>query len=183
MGYNGALDNSPEVGKLLRSEQRQLAAALGWKGRLRMISASNRVVNALVAMRHFIVGRRETPLWVPAGPPPLDISEGAFMALVVEHLEAAGWAVHHETISSRTKHGFPDLVAVRPPRLLIAELKTTKGAPDLAQLWWMEDLLRCKGDTFTYHFWTPCDWTAILLAIAPPNTPFEPHQTIAHLTK
>lgn len=105
------------------------------------------------------------------------------MALVVEHLEHAGWAVHHETISSRTKHGFPDLVATRPPRVIVAELKTTKGAPDLAQLWWMQDLLRCRSDTFQYHFWTPADWPAILLAIAPPNTIFDAVQTVEYLTK
>lgn len=92
--------------------------------------------------------------------------------------------MHHD--SRRSDHGFPDIWAVRPPRILAIELKVGRGAPSLPQLWWMEDLLRCsRGDQFTYHYWPnrKDTWAEILLTVAPPNTKFDALQTVRHMTR
>jgi hypothetical protein len=143
------------------------------------------LIARLLAKRDFVEARRAHPAIVFPAPPDPKLSEAAFMGFLVELLEACGWWVHHETDSRRTHPGFPDLWAVRPPRLLVIETKTAKGAPDLPQLWWMEDLLRCRGGGVEYHLFTPsaADWPRIVMTIAPPNTIFEPHATVAYLTR
>ena len=51
-----------------------------------------------------------------------------------EHLEqvkavalTCGWRLYHTFDSRRSAAGFPDLVLVRPPRVIFAELKSEKG--------------------------------------------------------
>ncbi|KKN31849.1 hypothetical protein LCGC14_0819730 [marine sediment metagenome] len=54
--------------------------------------------------------------------------------------------------------GFPDLFAVRPPRILLAELKV-KSPVSKAQAIWIDLLGQCPGvETFIWHPW---DWAVI----------------------
>lgn len=120
-------------------------------------------------LRAGILARRDQQLRVAYAPSPPDphISEAAFQALVIDLMHQHGWWVHHETDSRKTSAGFPDLVATRPPRLLIAELKVKDGAQSEPQRWWGIDLRRCPG--VEYRLWRPEDWLDILLTLAAPD--------------
>ena len=67
-----------------------------------------------------------------------------------------GWRYYHTYRSKRSPQGFPDLVLVRPPRVVFAELKrdTTKLTPFQEE--WMTDLKRCSG--VEAYIWCPSDF-------------------------
>src|SRR5436190_21301303 len=104
--------------------------------------------------------------------------EQSFQTVVVEVARLAGWRVAHFR-PARTKNGWktpvtadgagwPDLVLVRPPRLIFAELKSETGELRPNQTEWL-DVLRLLPSAETY-LWRPKDWDAlveILTGIAP----------------
>jgi hypothetical protein len=53
------------------------------------------------------------------------------------------WRIYHTRMSKGSHAGFPDLVLVRPPRLVFVELKTETGKLTRAQEDWMDDLAMC----------------------------------------
>ena len=71
----------------------------------------------------------------------------------------AGWMVYHTYDSRRSTAGFPDLVLVKPPVVVFAELKTEKGTPSKAQDEWLEQLGLCTD--LSVHLWRPSDWDEI----------------------
>jgi hypothetical protein len=68
------------------------------------------------------------------------MSEKEFQAQVVQLATYYGWRVYHTHDSRRSAAGFPDLVLVRPPELIFAELKTEKGRIRPEQADWLADL-------------------------------------------
>jgi hypothetical protein len=60
--------------------------------------------------------------------------------------------------------GFPDLVLCRPPRLVVAELKTATGKATLAQQEWLAALGACTG--VEAALWRPADWSLIDATLA-----------------
>ena len=74
-----------------------------------------------------------------------------------------GWADYHAAISMGAPAGFPDLVLVRPPVIIIAELKSARGRLSSSQRAWLERFQQCSvpGRIQTY-IWRPNDWTDIL---------------------
>ena len=76
-----------------------------------------------------------------------------------------GWLVYFTWTSIHSPAGFPDLVLCRPPRLIIAELKTQKApAPKGEQKLWLESL-GLLG-TIEVHLWRPLDEELILATLA-----------------
>lgn len=123
----------------------------------------------LRAVRAFVEDRRRRPLAIlhaPA-PPARDTVEAPFMALAIDFLRECGWQVHHETDSRRTPSGFPDLLAVRPPRVLVVELKRETSRLREEQGWWADDLARCPG--IEYLLLRPSDWPRFVALVAPPG--------------
>lgn len=55
--------------------------------------------------------------------------------------------------------GFPDLVLVKPPRLIFAELKV-KGKPRPEQNEWLKALI--DSSCAEVYFWAPADWQQIM---------------------
>jgi len=98
----------------------------------------------------------------------LKISEQDFLNSVVELAHLMHWKVHHSRPAWTEKGyrtaiqgdaGFPDLILVRPPRVIIVELKSEKGKLTAEQESWIKDLEGCEGvDVDT---WYPDDWDAI----------------------
>lgn len=86
------------------------------------------------------------------------MTEAQHQAAVVELAEFCGWRVYHTYDSRRSHPGWPDLVLVRPPELIIAELKTDKGRVTRAQQDWLDDLAACEVETVV---WRPRDFGAI----------------------
>jgi hypothetical protein len=65
------------------------------------------------------------------------------------------WERHYHTRNSKgSDSGFPDLVLLRPPRLVVAELKTETGRVTVAQWAWLDDFAACGAESYV---WRPSD--------------------------
>lgn len=89
-------------------------------------------------------------------------TERAFQASVVRYAELMGWHTYHTYDSRRSNAGFPDLVLVRRPRVIFAELKSQRGRLRPAQRLWIEELRACGQDV---RLWRPSDWEDIERAL------------------
>lgn len=61
------------------------------------------------------------------------------------------WRTYHTLRSKGSEPGFPDLVLVRPPRLIFAELKSDRGRLSRAQREWRADLEACGVEAYTWR--------------------------------
>ena len=71
------------------------------------------------------------------------MTETDLQTLIVDVAEQCGWLVFHDNDSRRNNAGFPDLVLVKPPRVVFMALKSDKGTLRPAQQVWMGHLLEC----------------------------------------
>jgi hypothetical protein len=98
--------------------------------------------------------------------------EAAFLDSVLALARLRGWRCHHQR-PAMTRHGWrspisgdagwPDLVMARPPRLVLAELKTARGRLSDDQRIWLELLAGCPG--VEAHVWWPAQWAEIEAAL------------------
>ena len=86
------------------------------------------------------------------------LTERQFMQQVVMYAYLMGWRCYHTHDSRRSEAGFPDLVLVRRPRVVFAELKSERGKLTLDQRVWLDAL---EGCTVERYVWRPSDWRAI----------------------
>ena len=96
--------------------------------------------------------------------------EASFQAVVVETARLAGWRVAHFRAAKTSKGwrtpvtadgaGWPDLVLVRPPRLIFAELKSETGEVRANQTKWL-DVLRLLPQAEVF-VWRPSDWDSLV---------------------
>jgi len=100
------------------------------------------------------------------------VTEKQFQRSVIDMARIAGWLAYHTYDSRRSEPGFPDLVLVKPPRLIFAELKSEKGRLTPAQRRWLARLRECRG--IEVYLWRPRDWNSIVetLARAPVIPPY-----------
>lgn len=70
------------------------------------------------------------------------MTEAALQQLLIDAAELNGWLVFHDNDSRRNAAGFPDLVLVKPPRVLFLELKSEVGRVRPEQHVWMAALMR-----------------------------------------
>lgn len=92
------------------------------------------------------------------------VSERNLQDAVIEIAKLLGWRVHHQR-PGRTMEGwrsaiqghpgFPDLVLLRPPRLIFAELKSKRGRVDFEQATWLNGLDVVRG--VEQYVWRPAD--------------------------
>jgi hypothetical protein len=90
--------------------------------------------------------------------------ESPFREQVRVWAERRGWLVYFTWSSRHSPAGFPDLVLVRPPRLIFAELKTQRAPPPrgLQEQW----LAALRGvPAIEVYLWRPLDEDAILAAL------------------
>jgi hypothetical protein len=97
-------------------------------------------------------------------------ADEAFQSVVVEVARLAGWRVAHFRPARTTQGwrtpvtadgaGWPDLVLVRPPRLIFAELKSERGTVSARQTEWL-DVLRLLPKAEVY-LWHPSDWDELV---------------------
>jgi hypothetical protein len=83
------------------------------------------------------------------------ITEKHWQADVIEVATLFGWRTYHTFDSRRSAPGFPDLVLCRPPRFIVAELKTDTGRVGPRQREWLDDLAACAG--VEVYVWRPAD--------------------------
>lgn len=101
-------------------------------------------------------------------------TEAEFQDAVADYAQRLGWrrahfrparaAQTHRTPVQYDATGFHDLVLVRPPRVIFAEMKLQKGRVTKAQQDWLADLAACPG--VESHVWRPSDWFDIELTLA-----------------
>lgn len=90
-------------------------------------------------------------------------NEKEWQATVVEVARLHGWATMHQLDSRGTEAGWPDLVLLRPPELLIVELKSERGKVTQAQERWLADLSACGVET---SVWRPSNFDAVCTRLA-----------------
>ena len=76
------------------------------------------------------------------------MTEKELKSAVIKAAKAAGWRWYHVSDSRRTTRGFPDLVLLRPPRLLFIELKSEKGKLRPEQHAWIGELNDCGIEAY-----------------------------------
>ena len=91
------------------------------------------------------------------------ISELKFQDTIFEYVALRGWRCYHVTnVKGRLRGpgavGFPDLVLLRPPRLIFAELKNEVRGITAEQFLWLEALQKTEAEVY---LWRPSDWPEI----------------------
>lgn len=67
-----------------------------------------------------------------------------------------GWMRYHTHDSRHSAPGFPDWILIRPPRLIVTELKSQNGKVTEAQQLWLHAWAQVQGaEVFV---WRPADW-------------------------
>ena len=86
------------------------------------------------------------------------LSERDFQQQVVDLADVYGWKHFHNLDARGSDPGWPDLVLVRPPQLLIVELKAERGSLTDAQREWLQALGMCNVEV---RIWRPSSWPEI----------------------
>ncbi len=87
------------------------------------------------------------------------LSEEEWQQRIIQCAEANGWLVYHTRRSTGSNKGFPDLVFVKPPRVIFWECKTEdekKSTPTPEQEMWIRKLKLCRAvyaDFVRPHHW------------------------------
>lgn len=89
----------------------------------------------------------------------LTINEAEFTAVVLELAAWRHWRTYHTWSSMHSAKGFPDLVLLRPPRLIFSELKSEKGRLGEEQAEWLGMLRELSG--VEVYVWRPHDMDVI----------------------
>ena len=88
------------------------------------------------------------------------VTEQAFQETVVQAAEMFGWWHYHVADSRRSRPGFPDLVLIKPPKVIFLEVKREKGRLTVAQadvLAMLEDCSEVQAAVVR-----PSDWAQVV---------------------
>jgi hypothetical protein len=113
-----------------------------------------------------------------------EMSEADFQSIVIKAAQTLRWKVSHfrgvrvqrangsfyyQTPVQADGSGFPDLVMVKPPYIIFAELKKEKNKTSDSQKEWLGLLNACTGAGKDYEatnvfvrLWRPRDWDEIV---------------------
>lgn len=117
-----------------------------------------------------------------------DLTERAWQGQVLGLAAFYGWRAYHTHDSRRSQRGFPDLVLLRPPEIIFAELKTRTGKASTEQAEWLDGLalvaaslrahlpegLGADEPRFDVYLWRPADFDTVHRRLArgrPQQTP------------
>lgn len=81
--------------------------------------------------------------------------EAGFQDTVTEFADLCGWWWWHDNDPRRNRAGLPDLMLVRGPRLVYAELKRQGEKPSPTQV---DVLARLAATAAEVYLWQPSDW-------------------------
>jgi hypothetical protein len=97
------------------------------------------------------------------------VTEAAFMDTILQAAELYGWWPYHTHDSRRSNAGFPDLVLIKPPRVLFLEVKSERGRLSRAQAEVLAMLQECGPGDCRYMrdgveaaMVRPSDWEQIV---------------------
>jgi hypothetical protein len=95
------------------------------------------------------------------------VTEKALLGALVDAARLSGWLTYHTHDSRRSARGFPDLILLRPPRLLVIEAKREGARPTLEQAAWLSAFAALAGGAeVETHIWRPSDIDRALRVIA-----------------
>jgi hypothetical protein len=83
-------------------------------------------------------------------------TEAGWLEYVRGYAHLHRWRTYHPLRSDGSEPGWPDLALCRPPRLILAELKTDAGELEPEQVAWLDDLGRCDM-LEVFRTWRPHD--------------------------
>ncbi len=88
----------------------------------------------------------------------LSLSEEDWQQQIITCARANGWLAYHTYMSKHSAEGFPDLVLVKPPRIIFWECKTERkrSQPSPEQEEWIRRLKLCRqiyADFVRPHHW------------------------------
>lgn len=69
------------------------------------------------------------------------MTEDELQSALIEHAQLHGWMTYHTHDSRHSAAGFPDLVLIRPPDLILWELKDAKRRVTPEQQHWLDQLV------------------------------------------
>jgi hypothetical protein len=88
------------------------------------------------------------------------VTEKQWQQTVVDAAQLLGWWTYHPHDSRRSTPGFPDLLLIRPPRVVFLELKRETGRLTPAQREVLGLLAGCPG--VESHVARPSDWPEVV---------------------
>lgn len=103
------------------------------------------------------------------------VTEATWQSTVLQIARLNGWRWYHapdnRPVTARSgrryvqnvRAGFPDLVLVRGPRLIFAELKRETGRVEVEQQEWLDDLARASAEVYV---WRPSDMDDVVATLA-----------------
>jgi len=97
------------------------------------------------------------------------VTEKAFMDTILQAAELCGWYAYHTHDSRRSTAGFPDLVLIKPPRVVFLEVKSQRGRLSRDQAEVLAMLQQCGPLSCRYEregvsaaMVRPSDWEQIV---------------------
>ena len=103
------------------------------------------------------VGRNQKPFTPEEWYGWLEVDESAFQKHVVNYATKLGWNINKNTVADQP--GFPDLMLVKEPQIIYAELKTERGKVSIEQWKWLWRLTDSGQEAYV---WRPSDLRFIL---------------------
>jgi Holliday junction resolvase len=85
--------------------------------------------------------------------------ERHLQATIEQELRLRGWRYYHTTNSQRSVAGFPDIVALRADRVLVAEIKGPKTRVTAEQRAWLAAFETAGVPAFLWRL--PGDWAHV----------------------
>lgn len=85
-------------------------------------------------------------------------TEKAFQVAVRDYAHLRGWHCYCVWNSRHSPKGWPDLVLLRPPRMVVAELKSARGRLTKEQRETVHMLRACGVEAYA---WWPDSWALI----------------------
>jgi hypothetical protein len=89
---------------------------------------------------------------------PPKLTERGFQRQVIRLAKLFGWKAYHTHDSRHSPAGWPDLVLIRRPRVIFAELKTDRNHLTDDQRACLEELRACGQEAYEWH---PRNWKSI----------------------
>ena len=90
------------------------------------------------------------------GHDPRTVTEKMLQQAIMDCARRLGYIAFHPFDSRKSAPGFPDCVLIKPPRLIVAELKTEKGRLSAHQEVWLHRFLQIDG--VEVYLWKPSQW-------------------------
>ena len=81
------------------------------------------------------------------------ITENQFESQIRDLAEMFHWRYYHPFLSKWSERGWPDIVLLRAPRLILAELKSDKGKLSIHQARWLWELRKVRN--IEVKIWRP----------------------------